>query len=965
MMKRSSVATRLGVSVFLAAFVPSMAIVVVLGGLAIRDASSAIEARLSAHADNRTHALDVWMEGYQGIGEAIADDPTVRKAMASLVLGEPDGGAIHDAVGTLRAFQERSWGDTHHFFIVDPGGTVVLSPSHGDIEGPGFIGWDGAGTGNSHLGHSLASEPWFAHAKEQALVTPVFGFPERDHHHPLVTHPVRDADGRCVGVLVIEVCTDALSTMMSMAQEHTTSYLVSLDDERPRIVSTGAAAPLTDLLERAWQSRHRQLGRAQGPSGQAMLAVYQPSEVYPWMACVEADADAMLAPVHARFRMLGGLVVALSLMAALGGAWIGRRFTRPLVALGQAARRITDGNLDDSIDTGSGDDEIAQLQRLFERMRLALRMQIARLDEAVRERTVELQRTSDELRVQREQADLALRGSRDAIFDWHVARGVISFPTGRLGEMLGDPSLRGDLSPEDLFAIVVEEDRERLNNALLEFIESGGEFFEASFSMEATDGERVHALCRATAVRDRDRRAVRVAGSISDISELYEAEQRLRRAAETDELTGLANRAVITARIQEALVRTRRAGMGCAVLFFDFDRFKVINDSLGHDVGDELLRSIARRLAENIREFDVAARIGGDEFVVLLDMLEQPSQGREVAQRLLDVCAEPHLIAGHRIVSTASIGMATSEHDYQNAGEMLRDADTAMYQAKVRGKGRIVEFDTQMHVDAVRRRVLEDELRTALDLGQFSLHYQAIVDLSDASIAGAEALLRWTHETLGAISPAEFIPIAEETGLICDIGRWVVARACRQLADWRSRGVVGPDFKVSVNVSKRQILEPGFEAMLDETILTNGLSVRDIKLEITETTIVDNRAEISRLLAGLRKRSYFISMDDFGTGHSSLSGLHKLPIDEIKIDQSFIREGSGNPKLIAITSSITALAQHLGLRTVGEGIETPEHIATLQTLGCALGQGYYFAKPLCAGEFEELLKSPGSVRIAA
>ena len=949
-----SIAARLAGVVFLASFLPAACVVVIVGGMMVRGQTRAIEDRLVAQAEDRLHAVDTWIQGYQSIAEGLAHAPLIRWGLRAAADGDTKvgEGTREAATALLGVFQEQAWGDTHHFYVTDPSGTVVLSPLHADQP-------------RAHLGNALGDRVWFGDALERPLVTPVFGFPEKDHHHPLVTHPVRDEDGRAMGVVVIEICTDALAGMLATEFKDTVSYLVSLDESEPRLVSTGEVASSTGLLSRAWRLRERQIGEAEASSGETILGVYEPSGVYPWMVCMEADAGTILAPVRARMRMLGVLVGVLSVLAALGGWLVGRRFVRPLLALGAAARRIADGNLDDSIDAGTRRDEVARLQQLFERMRLALRDHVAGLDRLIRKRTADLRRATEDLSAQRERYELALRGSRDAIFDWDVGGGVVCFPSSRLAEMLGDPSLQGDLALERFLSLLDPDDRKGLQDRLERFLSGGEDYLEATVSMATRAGGRVHALLRATAVRDEDGRAVRVAGSIADISEMHEARQRLRRAAETDELTGLANRSVITRHIQHALARARRGGSICAVLFFDFDRFKVINDSLGHDVGDKLLQSIAGRLVENIREFDVAARIGGDEFVVLLDMLERPSQALEIAQRLLEVCAEPHEIDGHRIVSTASIGMATSEHGYTDAGEMLRDADTAMYQAKVRGKGCVVVFDTQMHVDAVRRHALEDELRKALDLGQFSLHYQAIVDLGDATVVGAEALLRWTHESLGRISPAEFIPIAEETGLICDIGRWVVEQACRQLADWRRRGVVGEDFKVSVNVSKRQVLHPSFVEMLEGAIASSGLGVRDIKLEITETTIVDNRAEVSKLLEELRRKSFIIVMDDFGTGHSSLSGLHKLPIDEIKIDQSFIREGSGNPKLIAITSSITALAQHLGLRTVGEGVETPEHIATLQALGCTWGQGYHFARPLCAEEFERLLAEPMSIRIAA
>jgi len=439
----------------------------------------------------------------------------------------------------------------------------------------------------------------------------------------------------------------------------------------------------------------------------------------------------------------------------------------------------------------------------------------------------------------------------------------------------------------------------------------------------------------------------------------HAVEQRtkeLRVIAETDRLTGLPNRTVLQRRLEHVLAQCRRSGKYCAILFFDFDRFKVINDSLGHEIGDALLVSIAHRFRKHLRETDTPSRFGGDEFVVLLDALTSPGDACVVAETLLHVFAQPHDLSGQQVVSTASIGVVANEHELKSASDMIRDADSAMYQAKSLGKGRVVAFDQTMHERAMKRLRLEESLRSALDQDQFHLEYQPIVHVDSGSVIAAEALLRWESADHERISPVHFIPVAEDTGLILPIGKWVICAACAQLSEWIARNVFPQEFALSINVSKRQLLDRGFERFLLNCLDEHKLTPAQIKLEVTESTIVDNRAGIVPILQALRKEGFRIMMDDFGTGHSSLSGLHRLPIDELKIDQSFIRESSSNRELIAIIHSIVALAGHLNLKSIGEGVETVEHVALLQTLGCELGQGYFFARPMSPQRFETFLR---------
>lgn len=575
--------------------------------------------------------------------------------------------------------------------------------------------------------------------------------------------------------------------------------------------------------------------------------------------------------------------------------------------------------------------------------------------QAVRDALGEAERSHAEMEQSQQRFELAIEGSRDAIFDWNPATGEAWF-SPRWLQLLKTPQGALGSSIPDLLWHVAPEDAERLRLELDEFVKSDEERFDSEFQLVNGNDDAVWVMMRAVSFRDEAGKVTRVAGSVADITTLKEAQEAMQRLVQQDHLTGLASRTRLTERLEHAVKRCKRNGNHCGVLFFDFDRFKVVNDSLGHDVGDELLCSIAERLRSNVREVDTPARFGGDEFVILLEDLDDPASARIVADQLLDICAVPHQIRGHSLVSTASIGLVTSEHENSSAGNLLRYADVAMYEAKRNGRACVVEFDQAMFDAQQKSAELEEELQSAIELDQLELHYQVVIDLQTGAIASAEALLRWIHPTKGSIPPGDFISIAEESKQIVTIGEWVIEEACRQLVDWRRRGVVSEDFAVSINASKVQLLTPGFEKILIDHVDSYGLPRNVLKIEVTETTIVDNRSDIGDVLRSLRDQSIVIMMDDFGTGHSSLSVLHNLPIDELKIDQSFIRHADKSRDLVAITSSIVTLAEHLSLKTIGEGIEGQEHVALLQTLGCTYGQGYFWSKPVPAAEVEELFQ---------
>jgi len=413
---------------------------------------------------------------------------------------------------------------------------------------------------------------------------------------------------------------------------------------------------------------------------------------------------------------------------------------------------------------------------------------------------------------------------------------------------------------------------------------------------------------------------------------------------------------LLTGRLQQAINRAKRVpGYQFAILFLDFDRFKIINDSLGHEVGDQLLISIAERLRENLRDIDtpirlgedhLPARLGGDEFVILLDGITGPRDAVVVAERIQAALTKPHILDGHEVISTASIGIVTSDGNYDNPDDLLRDADTAMYQAKNSGKARHVVFDETMHNAVMERLTLEKELRAAAEQLDFTLAFQPIVAMESARLVGFEALIRWPHSERGIVLPGNFIALAEELGLIVPIGLWVLREACEQLKRWQEH-FHGPLF-MSVNLSRLQLIDPGLVRNVQGILAGTGIPPDSLVLEITESTIIDNMDSLQAVLSKLRDEGVRLAMDDFGTGHSSLSFLHRTPMDTLKIDRSFV-SSPGNPRDYgAIINTVIQLAHNLNMEVVAEGIETVEQLALLQTLDCDYGQGFLFSKAVDA-----------------
>ncbi|HXM41156.1 MAG TPA: EAL domain-containing protein [Bryobacteraceae bacterium] len=571
---------------------------------------------------------------------------------------------------------------------------------------------------------------------------------------------------------------------------------------------------------------------------------------------------------------------------------------------------------------------------------------------------LERKRAEEALRQSEERYALAARGANDGLWDWDLEAQRVYFST-RWKSMLGyEESEIGD-SPEEWLSRVHPEDRAALQAEL-------AAHWEATAHKECAiehrvlhgDGSYRWMLSRGVAERDAQGRAIRMAGSQTDIT----------GSKAFDPLTGLPNRTLFHDKLAACLERVaREPGYPYAVLFLDLDRFKVINDSLGHMAGDELLIHVAQRLRTAVRNappaspairgpaHDLIARLGGDEFAILLENVDAGGAIR-IAERIHESIHGAFQLESKEVFTTASIGIAPGNRDYHTPTEILRDADIAMYKAKSLGRSRFEIFDAGMRAQAVARLELESGLRRAVDNREFVLYYQPKVSLKTGKIVGAEALIRWRHPVRGIVPPDEFIPLAEETGLIVPIGLWVLREACTAMRRWHSEFPTVPPLEVSVNVSVRQFREPDLHAQVAAILAETQLDPRTLQLEITESVLMDDLDAVAGLLGRLKTLGVGLKIDDFGTGYASLKSLSRLPFDVLKIDRSFVVNMSGNGGTGETIRTILLLAENLGMEVVAEGIERKEQLTELQSLDCDYGQGYYFSPPVEAEALSDLIR---------
>ncbi|MES9847842.1 MAG: EAL domain-containing protein [Candidatus Thiodiazotropha sp.] len=596
------------------------------------------------------------------------------------------------------------------------------------------------------------------------------------------------------------------------------------------------------------------------------------------------------------------------------------------------------------------EDEIESRENVIQKRTLELEDKNSELSKEIGVRKL----AESALRKSEERFELAMHGANDGVYDWNLQTNEIYY-SPRWKSMLGyeDHELPNKISTwEDL---VEDRDRERSLEMLSDYIKGKRENYHIEFKMCHKDGHWVDILSRAFLVRDAQGNANRIVGTHVDISEKKRQEARILKQAHFDGLTGLPNRFLAMDRLSQLLKEASRDESKVAILFLDLDGFKRVNDTLGHETGDRLLVQAAERLKTAVRDGDSVCRLGGDEFVVLLRNLAELADARKVARNLILQFRYPFSLDERELVVTTSIGIAVYPSDGVTPTELLRNADTAMYHSKEQGRNTFNFFTTEMNLNVSRMLEVEEQLHGALERQEFSVVYQPVIELQSNRIVAAEALLRWNNPTLEMTSPEEFIPIAEQTGMILDIGRYVLQQAVGNALHWQQ--MLNHEFKIAINLSPSQFRDPMLVDYIKDLLERSGLKMDSLVLEITESVLMSGKQDIEHALSRLRKVGINLAMDDFGTGYSSLSYLRKYPFDVLKVDRSFINDLAVDPADNELVNASILMAHGLGLKVVAEGVETEDQLRQLRDMQCEYVQGYLFSRPVSAEAFTELLQN--------
>lgn len=820
-----------------------------------------------------------------------------------------------------------------------------------DAEGKGSVG-----TGRYLEGKDLSKRPWCSKGRDKPfigdvhdalLLSKILPNPSGEMFYLVdVAAPVTDRSGVLQGVLCGHIFWKwAEETLDSKKAEGIEILLLSRDG----LVLAGpeqGRSEMAKLAPATWSDisgRHALQGSIldKWKNGKEYLVGYAHDNGYRdypglgWVALVRQDAATAFAPVRALQQRILLAGVLLGVFFTLFGAWMARRIATPISRITAAAENIAAGRLEYDASATAGDGEVAHLSAAIHTMVHNLTREI-------------IERKNAEQQLRLSAAVFANNSEAIVITDEHNNIVRVNDAFHRISgyteeEVIGrNPRIFASGRMDKKFY-------RNMWDTLLKKNGWSGEIWNAR-----KNGEIFPEWLILSLVRDERGRITNYIAIYSDISERKKEEEQIQFLASHDVLTRLPNRYLLTDRLEQALALGERTRTRVGLLFVDLDHFKNINDSLGHDVGDELLRQVARRMSACFRRSDTIARLGGDEFVAVLSEIASENEAASVAEKMLEAFGEKFIVEEHQLTISPSIGISIFPDDGNNPVTLMRNADIAMYRAKAQGRNTFQFYRAEMTAHATERLQLEIQLRHAIERGELSLHYQPQIDLSTGEMNGVEALVRWNHPDLGMVSPARFIPIAEDSGLIIEIGEWVLRTACLQGLRWQAQGY--REIQIAVNVSGVQFTRGHIAERVRDILDETGFDPRLLELEITESVLMTSGESSLDIMNSLKSLGLSLALDDFGIGYSSLSRLKTFPLDYLKVDQSFVRDIATDPNDAAIVRAVLSMSREMDLKVIAEGVETDEQLEFLRTLQCRTFQGYLFSRPVPPGEIERYLR---------
>lgn len=948
--------------------------------------------RVSTLADKKVMQVKNYLLERERNVRFLAKSPSVTEGLKTLSVtyGQRSGATYVREDALVRQYLERYVEDSGVFydlFLITPEGEIVYTQKHG-----------------SDFATNLQSGPWrstpLAEVFRNVRMTLEPVISRQDKYEPsknaalFIAAPVM-ADGKFIGVLAAQLGNDLFfkiasnSVGMGMSGE----AVFARKDREDMVMTTPLKyRPGGKEILRLNLKENKDIpmvGALFGKSGEDVRVDYRNMQVVSawrylpeldWGMVVKVDGDEVFSSIHRQRIILLEVLLTLLFFSGMLAFYFARQISAPLEGLAKTAGEMAQGNLQMRADE-SAVGELGMFAKAFNHMAFKLQGIYHTLEDRIEERTRELNASNEQLQkeiLEREHIESALRDNQTKLQRKQELL-VEAERLGRIGSWerdLASGELRWsdemyrmfELDPaqvapsyENLLKAIHPEDRDRVSQAYMQSLESR-QLYDAEFRLRMEDGRIKWVREHGNSYFDESGKALRSVGAVQDITERKLAEEEIRNLAFYDALTGLPNRRLLLDRFRLAQSLTARSRHYGAVMFLDMDKFKTLNDTLGHDYGDLMLVEVARRLQSCVREADTVARLGGDEFVVLLEVVDGLSSEASqnvalIAEKIRAELTVPYQLGSYEYHGSTSIGVSLYRGDEEPVDVLLKQADLAMYQAKNSGRNAVRFFDPKMQQAVDAHASLEADLRRAVPDEQLRLYYQIQVD-NNRHVLGVEALVRWVHPVRGLVSPEQFIPVAEESALILDIGGWVFETACRQLAVWRGNELTR-HLSIAVNVSAQQFKLPDFVDRVAAVLRTFDVEASQLKLELTESVVLSDVVDVAAKMHALKALGVKLSLDDFGTGYSSLSYLKQLPLDQLKIDKSFVRDIATDPNDAVMVQTIIDMAQNFRLSVIAEGVETEDQLDFLKRHGCMAYQGYLFGKPMPIGDVEKSLERAG------